>query len=285
MICQTDDRIGGVPEYYLGERDLMRIPDEVLKCVGFVGFKKLDNSIRICGTSFFVSIPKDDPDKSDLFVVTARHVIDHIKKEACNSEVRIRVNTKNSGTIDAISSLSDWKTHSADQSIDVAVCRWEPPLGADFKYVPRKMFRDEKRAKDSKVYAGDEVFLTGMYKHHRGDVRNSPIVRTGTVAMMPDEPVLIDTAKGEKSISYLIETRSLGGLSGSPVFVAIQPEFSADSTRIRQSRRGAMFLFGLARGHFNLDKIDPHSDSINSGIAIVVPAQKILETIDDAMAI
>ena len=54
-----------------------------------------------------------------------------------------------------------------------------------------------------------------------GRDRNFPIVRTGHIAMMPDEKipkVKIGDWEGNAD-AYLIESRSIGGWSGSPVFV------------------------------------------------------------------
>ena len=80
---------------------------------------------------------------------------------------------------------------------------------------------------------------------------------------------------------YLIETRSTGGLSGSPVFV------HKGTTRIF-NKEGPLYLLGLIHGHWNWDYpnlgrivVDAHyAEAINMGIGIVVPAQKILQVIN-----
>ena len=64
---------------------------------------------------------------------------------------------------------------------------------------------------------GDEVFVVGLFRHRHGTQRNIPIVRVGNLAALTEEKVatndfgLVD--------AYLIEARSIGGLSGSPVFL------------------------------------------------------------------
>jgi hypothetical protein len=68
---------------------------------------------------------------------------------------------------------------------------------------------------------GDEVFICGAFVGRVGYRKNIPVVRIGNVAAMPEEP--IDFASPRK-VAYLIETRSLGGTSGSPVFLNLQPE-------------------------------------------------------------
>jgi hypothetical protein len=74
---------------------------------------------------------------------------------------------------------------------------------------------------------------------------------------------------------YLIESRSIGGLSGSPVFVL--KEFEIGRWRVR--------LVRLIHGHWDapaetiVDATTKARD-VNVGIAMVAPAKKILETIN-----
>jgi hypothetical protein len=103
--------------------------------------------------------------------------------------------------------------------------------------------------------------------------KNLPILRTGNIAMMPLEP--IKTCHGSME-AYLIELRSIAGLSGSPVFVhTIVPE--------EGKLRHTLSWMGLMRGHWNIDKdsIDAvnsiDGEPLNVGIGIVVPAYKVME--------
>ncbi len=99
---------------------------------------------------------------------------------------------------------------------------------------------------------------------------------------MPEEPV---QTKALGAIdAYLVEARSIGGLSGSPVFV-----------HLSGVRRGSLTLgqepiywLGLMHGHFDLERLETdvvESDilmdiKVNMGIAIVVPVSKILEVLN-----
>jgi hypothetical protein len=91
---------------------------------------------------------------------------------------------------------------------------------------------------------GDAVFITGLFSHHPGKARNLRVIRVGNIAAMPDEPV--KTQRGEME-AYLIEARSLGGLSGSPVFVRpVGPEYLVGDFV------GRPMGFGDARSHSGL---------------------------------
>jgi hypothetical protein len=102
-------------------------------------------------------------------------------------------------------------------------------------------------------------------------------MRTGTIAAMPGE--LITTKLGDTT-AYLAEARSIGGLSGSPVFTHLGGEFIKP-----------VHFIGLVHGHYDLMTdaspasadvlIGSESDkNINMGIAIVVPSDAIVEVIN-----
>jgi hypothetical protein len=68
-----------------------------------------------------------------------------------------------------------------------------------------------------------------------------PIVRHGNIAMLPEEQ--IQTEMGYADV-HLIEARSIGGLSGSPVFVRT-------SEAEKDSHRGIQLL-GVMHGHWEI---------------------------------
>jgi hypothetical protein len=130
---------------------------------------------------------------------------------------------------------------------------------------------------------GDEVFFPGLFVHHSGQGRNLPIVRTGTIAAMRDEPVKLHS--GSMS-AYLIEARSIGGHSGSPVFVnMLAPRAHQASSARPLPLPGELrdyYLFGLIRGHLRARDTGEYAvadGDENSGIATVIPAQDIWDVL------
>jgi hypothetical protein len=108
---------------------------------------------------------------------------------------------------------------------------------------------------------------------------------------MPEEPVY--TKYAGYIDAYLIEARSIAGLSGSPVFVntpepqvpagfVLDPKTNPDDI----SWPNYHFL-GLMHGHFDLQNLTEDSviedasqgRGINSGMGLVIPASKIIETL------
>src|SRR5690606_30737090 len=63
---------------------------------------------------------------------------------------------------------------------------------------------------------GDPVFIAGVFVGRVGDRRNIPVLRLASIAATADEPVAWGSPRRP---AYLIETKSLGGTSGSPVFL------------------------------------------------------------------
>jgi hypothetical protein len=150
---------------------------------------------------------------------------------------------------------------------------------------------------DRKIELGDDIVFPGLFHPHIGTARNIPIVRTGIIAALREEDV--ENRDGHMMDAYLVESRSIGGLSGSPVFVDL-----AAIKRAHQPTHGLMAagsemmplwgrfrLIGVIHGHFDWnDKVPdtaiPLKDSeqgINTGIAIMIPSQKILENLEHAM--
>jgi hypothetical protein len=260
----------------------MRIPDDVKKSVVFIGVEVDDGhggkKIRFCGTGFFVSVASQyDANKSWLYLVTAKHVVVELNAR----QFFVRANSNDGGTI-TFKGEGDlkWIFHPDDSSADVAVFQMVIPQDfvprLDMRPLSHVMFMTDKEIVEQNIGVGDDVFVTGLFSFHHGKLRNNPIIRTGHIAMMPEE--LIPTKKLGDMKAYLIELRSTGGLSGSPVFVLKQ----YDGGLWRQ------FLFGLVHGHWEIgaDSVMDASlesgkqSTVNAGVAIVTPAHKILETLD-----
>ena len=310
---QVDARLGRVPKYELTSRKgrLVLITDEIRKSVVFIGYRGKD-SIELGGTAFFVSIETKRPGPIFTYLVTAKHNIVKIGKRGIDDKVYMRINTKSGSSAWIATDKGEWCEHPDDPSVDVMVFSGWPKesVGADLLSTPLPSIATEEVIRDERVGIGDEVFIVGLFRNHRGENRNLPIARIGNIAMMPEEKVRVQ-AYGEID-AYLIEARSIGGLSGSPVFVhlpdmrafPLTPEQEREAEMLKERaaryaldgfmpelpnfRGSAIYLLGLIHGHWSLetsqtrDAIDDFfkEEKLNQGIAIVVPAEKILEVIN-----
>ena len=106
---------------------------------------------------------------------------------------------------------------------------------------------------------------------------------------MPEEE--IRTAYGHHK-AYLIEIRSIDGLSGSPVFAATSL-MKVSPGKLKQSEKLEFRFIGMLLGHDEImnqkDRVGIKSDGsfleegvrtlLNTGIGIVVPADLVIETV------
>jgi hypothetical protein len=280
-----DLRLANTPIYHLiPPADInMLIPEVIKKCVVFVGVESTkggSSPVHWGGTGFFVMLESGSLSNIHfMYLVTAGHVAKQLKGQ----RFFIRANTKDghSVTFQGDDTVK-WWSHPEDDAADVAVFPFptlpEALIGRlDYSALPTTVFLNENdRAKEG-IGEGNEVVIVGLFSRHAGNSKNLPLVRMGTVAMFPEERIPIRNYGNMDA--YLIEARSIGGLSGSPVFVLHHPG---------KSRLG-LHLLGLVHGHWDVgpDQIidvtreDASSkDNINMGIAIVTPAKKIIETIN-----
>jgi hypothetical protein len=167
----------------------------------------------------------------------------------------------------------------------------------DIRALPIEMCATKDVIANEAIGIGDSVFLTGLFTALTGERRNIPIVRVGNIAAMPEEPV--NLAGFGDAEAYLVEVRSIGGLSECPVFVHLgllrvspagHPIFAPDDQGLRTTS-GPFYLFRLMHSHWSsrtfqdmsAEEKDWIGKSINLGIAIVVPATKILEVINQPL--
>ena len=256
----------------------MLIPESIRKCVVYLGIEIQDGDVKTIsyrGTGFLMGCPAEKIPKATFgYLVTAKHVAIQFKEK----NFYIRINTKEGKSIDlqAPKDAVEWFFHPTDSAADIAICRLTPPDKIDYLGIPPSMILTEQNRKTSGVGIGDQVFIAGLFVHHKGNAKNIPIIRMGNIAMTPDER--IQTSMGDME-AYLIESRSIGGLSGSPVFVLQE----VDPLDIR------IHLMGLIHGHWNVtpETITDYTiedagikAGINVGIAIVTPASKILDVLN-----
>jgi hypothetical protein len=253
--------------------------------VAFIGIRQDptdDHSpIAFKGTAFIVAVPRlGSLTQGWFYLVTAKHVADRVE----HREVFVRMNSYD-GKIGLLRGAAvPWYKHPTDLAVDVAVLPFDPPDWAKFTAIRTDQFATDEIIRTANIGPGSEVFVTGLFTGHTGQSQNQPIIRTGNVAMMPADRI---RTACEPMECYLIESRSIGGLSGSPVFVIdiglvdlpplIQPTTSVVTIR-------KFYLLGLIQEHWDLKPgeivdTDEDNEKVNMGIAIVVPAKSILEVL------
>jgi hypothetical protein len=258
----------------------MRIADRLLKCVGFVSRYDPDQPLQFGGTAFVVGV-KMDTNAYLAHLVTAKHVAEAIEP----AEAVIAMNAKDGAPRFLHTGGQQWFYHPTEKdSVDVAVM----PLGSpkidlyDIVFVPEDIFATEKRIAEYNIGLGDELVIVGLFTRFKGLTHIIPIVRTGNIAMMPRDRVPV---KGFGDMeAYLAEGRSIGGLSGSPVFVRNTVKYPVQNTKgvSHLYGLGDGHLLGLSHGHWEVPvsfSTAEQAEAVNMGVSIIVPAKKILEVL------
>jgi hypothetical protein len=264
-------------------------------CVCFVCGVRSNGEYEPLGTGFFLGVPIGNP-KSPTYVavvITALHVINNIEGAGQTpNKIFLRVNTKDGGVEHVHIPTENWIRPDIDDQIkngkiDATVC-WFPgnnsPTGKyDYLLMPASneiAFR--QLLDDEDIGIGDDVFFTGLFRYHTQTERNEPIVRSGIIAAMPET---ISTDYGPQR-AFLVESRSMGGFSGSPVFVT--PGFlrfdEEGQLKIRPTF-GSSYLIGVISGHWDAPEDVQimgglaERTSLNMGIAKVTPMEKVFPLI------
>ena len=151
------------------------------------------------------------------------------------------------------------------------------------------------------VEVGNTVIFVGLFVQSYGTAKNLPVARFGHIARMPGEPMRV-RGPGEtykEVVGYLVECQSWGGHSGSPVLwrhpIAKMVELDAPSqipssvrtakgkVWVQQPDAEVSGFLGLVTGHFDIEQqaqtigdiTGSITTAINSGIAIVTPAEMV----------
>ena len=277
--------MGGEPLYYLSQPKgiLMRISDTVKRCVGFVGIRE-GREIKWGGTVFFINV--SDGGLKFYYMVTAKHVAEALEGSDCV----LRVNNREGHAVILEASATKWWYHPKESAVvDSAVASFAPPTrDLDIATISHTLFATPEVLREYEFGIGDEAYVAGLFTRVTGTARIQPVVRTGTIAMMPDEKIEFSTIGLIEA--YLIETKSFGGLSGCPVFarhtVSTPLTQEPDGPPIGKFKRlyggGSSYLLGSMIGHYIVPKdFDPTlSEAVNMGLSAVVPIHKILEVIN-----
>jgi|AntRauTorckE6833_2_1112554.scaffolds.fasta_scaffold42023_1 hypothetical protein len=265
----------------------MRVPENIRKCVAYIGYvNQIDNSFGPVGSVFFVGRDKGDGVADPIYAVTAKHVIDGLRKKGVQETI-IRLNMKVDDPALGIVRvpIDTWYSHPEDESIDVAIHKMGIPAEVDHQALPISGFMNSELMAQHEISLGDEVFMAGLFRHHVGQGKNIPIIRTGNLAALDDEKVA--TRHFGDMDAFLIESRSIGGLSGSPVFLNLGFVRSIEGqVKFYNARDPMFFMLGLIHGHYDIkeDQVDDgetlSSQQINTGIAIVTPYYSLLKVME-----
>jgi len=269
----------------------MRIDEQARKCVSFLAIQKPGSqpesiALVAVGTLFYVGIRQDN-DRWVAYGITARHVVDASRPDG---DLFIRLVDSNGNTVPMRIPVDLWWAHP---NTDVAAIRISFNLAEyGLQFLPTDLFATPDWLNQHNVGVGDRLVISGMFSNYVGSLRDEPILRFGRISLMPTEKLRMPPQDHSPEMEIeviLAEAASWGGQSGSPTFVYFSFDrslFVGDRVEMRLPNPR---LLGLVHGHYNivqrvLEKDTEYPDlrvPLNAGIAIIVPAMKILELLND----
>lgn len=243
------------------------------------------------GSAFFVAAHIGYGDQVLVYAVTAKHCL--FDAYGMPDEVLLSVNTT-SGIGEIRTDPSEWIQHPTS---DVAILHVLPDRSR-FRYrvYPTTSAATEGIVADRAIGPGDDVFIVGLLVHHPGKNRIMPIVRLGNIAALPENSVRLrlgshEGAQTVDEVVTLLEVRSIGGLSGSPVFVHLP--FWRDleeggllvGTGSKASSGGENWLLGVMHGFYPVGQNDPDgvsagNEDLNTGIAVITRVDRLMDLIN-----
>lgn len=244
------------------------------ECVCFLGTEDSEERRQYQGTAFWVSIPSEDGQGNFPYLVTARHCVER-GRQAQNFFVR--VNNEKGGS-DLFNAMEGW-VFPDDPAVDIAVLQVCFDADIPHKVIPPELFATPDVIERDHIGVGDDVLVVGLFSLRSGVDRNHPIVRTGIIASMVDEPFIDDG--GQEYKAFLAEVRSIGGLSGSPVFAKYRMTDRKPMMRHCVGDEAVrLALIGVVRGHFDLRRRTEADDAatdevLNMGICLVTPVTEL----------
>jgi hypothetical protein len=278
----------------------MRVSEEMLKSVCFVCSRRNDEYDPL-GTGFFVAWPGEG--WPQIYLITARHCVSQAQRRG-DGRAHVLLNSK-TGSPRYYAVTRRWH-YPRDRGIDLAAAQFDPAENDDVCVIPKHHLLSPERVEKYAIGIGDELWLAGLFWPVPGVSRMRPVVRVGTIAAMPEEPITTNDSEGRQIgpfAAYLAEVRSVGGLSGSPVWVHLPygrlhdtinpPHVPAwrDSIVEEIKRQRSMatgddlsnYLLGVVRLHWtespgddqHLLTTDNEAGLVNMGIAGITPIEEL----------
>ena len=269
------------------------IPPAYRDTVVALGGPSEDGTIKYTATGFLYGHPTGSTDKNGqltytLYLVTNRHVFEEASATA--SELHARFN-RSMGAEPNIYTIplqetgdsTSWVMHPRSEC-DVAVLRVNGQRleddGIEFSFFAEDISTlTLEQARESEVSEGDGVFVLGFPLGEAGEERNYAVVRQGIVARVQD------WLEGNAQ-TFLIDASIFPGNSGGPVLLKAELT-SIQGTKSNDKCR----LIGMVPSYLTYQEVAISQQTErprmifeeNSGLGVVVPANVIQETIQDAV--
>lgn len=261
------------------------IPPFFLDCVVAIGVEKSDETMTWIGTGFLVGkfFKKNDIGQNEyhIFLVTNKHVLDGM------DSVKVRFNPQSSESaknydIPLVNNGTKLWTGHHTENIDVAAMYINHSIllkeGMKFNYFKSNsdILYIDQMAEDG-MTEGDSIFVLGFPMNLIGSDRQYVIARSGSIARIRD-------VLEKRSDNFIVDSLVFPGNSGGPVIS--RPEIvSIEGTKSINKA----YLIGMVNSYISYTDVARSQQTKkvriifeeNTGLSNVIPADFIMETIED----
>jgi hypothetical protein len=244
------------------------------------------------GTAFVVGYPIDEATQTVVpLLVTAKHVIGDRNTVVARFSPRSDTRPVSvSYDLAKLRAEGDMWEH-VDDGVDIVVFRTLHYRATSYNPFPLRLIASKQDCAEHEVVAADRVVFPCLLTHFMGTARNYPVVRSGTIALVPEEPVPLKYRVGSRQITtqqelVFIDATSVPGASGAPVFLAPGPRLKGNTYTLGGT---PALLLGVMHGFYvaarelvNIQSQAMQAFAENTGIAIVFPSWRLLEILQQS---
>ncbi len=230
--------------------------DEIKSSVSFIYLQVGKDSLVPNGTGFFVGVKDTVRNRTYIYTITSRHVLWDSASKRFVPYAWLRLNTKQGDASFVRLTLTTSGANQTvfvhkDSTVDLVAVAGVPSQDKyDFDYLSNNIIRTSQDLKRLGLGEGTDIFFPALFVPHIGEHKNFPIIRFGKLALLSNERIYWD---GQLQQLYLIESISIGGHSGAPVFAWFAPlakpgePLSYEEKKIR--------LIGVMEGYFEQERL------------------------------
>ena len=265
----------------------VRVSSDLGKTVFFFGLPDGEpngQGIKCIGTGFFIGY------EDCRYFATVKHIAIPLAE----IPFLIRINKLNgeSGNIRVDGDIR-WFGHP-DPDVDLVIVPFDYDLrkeGFDVRYLAGL-----ENLPDAKFECGDFSYTVGLFQLLAGKRRNLPVVHSGNIALLPsDEKIPVKDWEKEGAIrqiqGYLVQSESIQGLSGAPVFARsnielIDAPIGGGKTAPVLWPRKDIGILGVWQGAWDAKADAARAASLGAelrvpvGMGIVVPIKRLWEILE-----
>jgi hypothetical protein len=277
----------------------MLIRDDLRRCVVFIGTRdsEANGGINCVGTGFLLAY--DDC----RYLITAQHVAAGLGDDPYVIRLNKADGTADNIDVDPILHNVRWFSDPDSPDVDLAVMPFEYDLkgaGYDCLFIRAEHFVGVKaEVPIAKVGLGDLCYTIGLFQLVAGRKRNLPVVHRGSIALLAGEESVpvddwLDPQRGKtRNVDcHLVETQSLKGLSGAPVFargsfdIEGLPLTGTDEKHSVRLPLRDMSLLGIWQASWDtppgtvLGVRDHQGSRVPVGMGVVIPVEKLVELLE-----